>query len=81
MVRIVAENVQRLLKNRLKGVVKVHVINYDIISIDIINGSYVYHSIIKGVSELLLLNGMCSDTLADEISKEYRNKINSIFFK
>lgn len=80
MVRIVAENVQRLLKNRLKGVVKVHVINYDIISIDIINGSYVYHSIIKGVSELLL-NGMRSDTLADEISKEYRNKINSIFFK
>lgn len=80
MVRIVAENVQRLLKNRLKGVVKVHVINYDIISVDIINGSYVYHSIIKGVSELLL-NGMRSDTLADEISKEYRNKINSIFFK
>lgn len=80
MVRIVAENVQRLLKNRLKGVVKVHVINYDIISVDIINGSYVYHSIIKGVSELLL-NGMSSDTLADEISKEYRNKINSIFFK
>lgn len=80
MVRIVAENVQRLLKNRLKGVVKVHVINYDIISVDIINGNYVYHSIIKGVSELLL-NGMCSDTLADEISKEYRNKINSIFFK
>lgn len=80
MVRIVAENVQRLLKNRLKGVVKVHVINYDIISVDIINGSYVYHSIIKCVSELLL-NGMRSDTLADEISKEYRNKINSIFFK
>lgn len=80
MVRIVAENVQRLLKNRLKGVVKVHVINYDIISVDIINGSYVYHSIIKGVSDLLL-NGMSSDTLADEISKEYRNKINSIFFK
>lgn len=80
MVRIVAENVQRLLKNRLKGVVKVHVINYDIISVDIINGSYVYHSIIKGVSDLLL-NGVSSDTLADEISKEYRNKINSIFFK
>ena len=80
MVRIVAENVQRLLKNRLKGVVKVHVINYDIISVDIINGSYVYHSIIKGVSDLLI-NGMSSDTLADEISKEYRNKINSIFFK
>lgn len=80
MVRIVAENVQRLLKNRLKGIVKVHVINYDIISVDIINGSYVYHSIIKGVSDLLL-NGVSSDTLADEISKEYRNKINSIFFK
>lgn len=80
MVRIIAENVQRLLKNRLKGVVKVHVINYDIISVDIINGSYVYHSIIKGVSDLSL-NGMSSDTLADEISKEYRNKINSIFFK
>lgn len=80
MIRIVAENVQRLLKNRLKGVVKVHVIKYDIIVVDIINGSYVYHSIIKDVSELLL-NGMCSETLADEISKEYRNKINSIFFK
>lgn len=80
MVRIVAENVQRLLKNRLKGVVKVHVINYDIMSVDIINGSYVYHTIIKGMSELLL-KGMCSDTLADEISKDYRNKINSIFFK
>lgn len=80
MDRIVAENVQRLLKNRLKGDVKVHVINYDIISVDIINGGYVYHNIIKGVSELLL-NGMCLDTLADEISKEYRNKINSIFFK
>lgn len=80
MVRIIADNVQKLLSIRFKGVIKVHVVNYDTLVIDIINGNFVYHNVVTDVSTLVL-NCYGSPYIADKISKDYRNKINSIFFK
>ena len=69
MVRIIANNVKKILHNRFKGEINVHIINIDTMTIDIYNKSFYYHTVIDSVD------------IANIISKEYRDKINELFFK
>lgn len=80
MVRIIANNVKKILHNRFKGEINVHIINIDTMTIDIYNKSFYYHTVIDSVY-MLMYNSYTSIDIANIISKEYRDKINELFFK
>ena len=80
MVRIIANNVKKILHNRFKGEINVHIINIDTMTIDIYNKGFYYHTVIDSVY-MLMYNSCTSIDIANIISKEYRDKINELFFK
>lgn len=80
MVRLIANNVKKILHNSFKGEINVHIINIDTMTIDIYNKGFYYHTVIDSVY-MLMYNSYTSIDIANIISKEYRDKINELFFK
>lgn len=79
MLGIIAKNVKTRLEKRVKGDVKSHIVR-DTLIVDIFTNGKCYRYT-ERLSVIEIINGLNSETIADEILYQYAKFVKGSFFK